>query len=227
MKKLLVLFTILSLTALPFRPAEARVTDVRIQRFVVLSTLAACAVNVQILNIVNNQLNGSEALLLNGVILATLAVLVASGLQNNDYVLFASPSFEAESGITADVPLTDQQCMDIQEGDELSFLGSDGVVVSQAILVISVLAVLTAIAYIASINDYEVFALATFFITINNLITSVLVGNTSGEDSEAGGGQIVNAGGCSLAQASSSKAPLWLAWLGLGGGLAFFRRRLC
>lgn len=226
MKKLVVLFTILSFTLLPLRPAEANLSEVKIQRFVVLSTLAACAVNVQVLNIVNNQLNGTEALLLNGVILATLAVLVASGLQNGDNILFASPSFEAEAGITADVPLTDQQCMDIQEGDELSFLGSSGTVVSQFVLVISVLAVLTAIAYIASINDYEVFALSAFFITINNLFTSVLVGNTSGEDAEAGGGQIVDSGGCALQPQNSAKgAGLWIGLMALMGGLFWVRRQ--
>lgn len=228
MKKFIIVFTVLAFTALPYRDAKANLESVAIQRFVVLSTAAACAINIQILSIVNNQLNGNEALLLNGNVFAVFtAAIILSGLAAGDFVLFASPAFEAEAGITADVPITDQQCQDLQATDTFTFQGSQGTVVSLFGLILTGLALLTAIVFNFQTNQYGIFDLNVWFLTITTLLTFVLVGNTDGPNAEEGDGN-VDSGGCSLHRSASQKDFSPWALLGLGwmiSGMAFSLRR--
>ena len=231
MKKFIIVLTVVAMTALPFRNVHASLESVAIQRFVVLSTVAACAINIQVLSIINNQLNGNEALLLNGNVFAFLtAAILLSGLAQGDFVLFASPAFEAEAGITADVPITDQQCADLQATDTFTFRGSQGNIVSQFGLLLTGLALLTAIVFNFDTDSYGIFDLTLFFLTITTLLTFVLVGNTNGQDAEGGGGG-GDMGGCNLNQASPEKnfspwALLGLGWL-LSGAFIRLRRRAC
>lgn len=117
----------LFLSVFAARPARANVDSVVIQRAVVLTALKACAIQMVISHVVNNQTNGSEALLLNGVKVAGIARIVALGLalQGRPF-LIASPAFEAETGETGDETISDADCEKLTPDAELSFRGSFG-----------------------------------------------------------------------------------------------------
>jgi hypothetical protein len=117
------------------RPARANADAVQIQRAVVLTTLRACAIQMAVTHIVNNQTNGSEALLLNGVKIAGIARIAALGLalQGKSF-LVASPAFEAETGETADETISDDDCEKLTPGAKLEFRGSFGNMAGSATL---------------------------------------------------------------------------------------------
>jgi hypothetical protein len=109
------------------RPARANADAVVFQRAVALTALKACAIQMVVSHIVNNQTNGSEALMLNGVKIAGIARIAALGLalQGKSF-LIASPAFEAETGETADETISDADCEKLTPDAELTFRGSFG-----------------------------------------------------------------------------------------------------
>lgn len=114
-------------SAVVSRSAHANTNAVVIQRAVVLTALKACAIQMVITSIVNNQTNGAEALTLDGVKIAGIAkiALLGSALANKPF-LIASPAFEAETGQTADETISDESCEKLTPGKELIFKGSFG-----------------------------------------------------------------------------------------------------
>jgi hypothetical protein len=117
----------LMVSAAAARPARADTNKVQFQRAVVLTTLKACAIQLMITSIVNNQTNGSEAVTIDGVKIAGIARLAALGaaLANKPF-LVASPAFEAETGETADETISDADCEKLTPGTKLAFRGSFG-----------------------------------------------------------------------------------------------------
>ncbi len=215
MKKLIIFLTILSFNLLPLRNVHADLSQVSIRRFLFLSSAAACAINIEILSTTNNQLTGNEALLLNGQVFALFtAAIIAAGLVPGDFVLFASPSFQAEAGITPDVMITDQQCQDLQVGDEFTFRGSDGAsVVSMASLAITTLPVLNALVFNFSTNEYGLFDLTQFFLGINSLTAFVVVGNQNGQPAEQAD---LDENGCALHKNYTGRSQMTLPYLLFG-----------
>jgi hypothetical protein len=117
----------LLLSVVAARPARANADAVIMQRAVVLTALKACAIQMVVSHIVNNQTNGSEALMLNGVKIAGIARIAALGLSlQGKSFLIASPAFEAETGETADETISDEDCEKLTPDAELTFRGSFG-----------------------------------------------------------------------------------------------------
>jgi MYXO-CTERM domain-containing protein len=202
------------------RPAQANVNAVVIQRAVVLSALKACAVQMMITGIVNNQTNGTEALLINGVKIAGIARLAALGVAlSNKPFLVASPAFEAETGETADETISDTDCEKLTPGTTLDFRGSFGPIAGTATLPAG-FGLNTAMLWNASgllvdlaINSVQLLRFAAALILVGN---GPLVGAA-----------VASSGGCAHAPPADGRgsSPAAAALLGLGVVVAARTRR--
>jgi len=226
MKKLIISLTIFTFLFIPLR-SYGNIEQVRIQRIVLL-TAAACAVNIQVLSIVNNQFNGSEALLFGNLEVATLAalLLLAVTITANSFILFASPAFQALTGIEPDVPITDGDCALLQSGNEVSFTGSFGATIA-AVTILAGFVFNFAMVFLASTGDYDLFDLSLFSLILTSLLFGAYPPIGNGPLIDEGGGGDDGGGGCALSnnhQGSQSWA-LWgfLALGSLGWGI---RRRV-
>lgn len=222
MKKILVSLTIFTFLFLPLR-SYGNISEVRIQRIVLL-TAVACAVNLQVLNIVGNQFNGSETLFFGNTAVGNLLALVGiATIINDSFLLFASPSFEQSEGITADVQISDADCALMQAGSEISFVGSFGATIA-AVTILAGFIFNFAMVFLLSTNGYDIFDLALFSLLINSLVAEVIIGT----------GTLINegfddGGGCAIAKHDASqKSNSWMLWgfLALGSLGWGIRRRV-
>lgn len=197
------------------RPARANADTAVIQRAVVLTTLKACAIQMVLSHVVNNQTNGSEALLLNGVKVAGIARIVALGLalQGKPF-LIASPAFEAETGETGDETISDADCEKLTPGAELTFRGSFGNTAGAATIP-TAWAVQTAVVWTQAGLLVNLLANSVQFARYTAAL--ILLGNgplVAALSASSGGG----GGGCAYAPASAAAG--WGATAVLGLSLA-------
>lgn len=193
------------------RPARANADAAVIQRAVVLTALKACAIQMVLTHVVNNQTNGSEALLLNGTKVAGIARIVALGLalQGKPF-LIASPAFEAETGETADETISDADCEKLPNA-ELTFRGSFGNTAATA-TVPATWAVQTAVVWTQAGLLVNLLANSVQFARYTAAL--ILLGNgplVAALSASSGGG----GGGCAYAPASAAAGWGATAVLGL------------
>jgi hypothetical protein len=213
--------TVLLLLGTHARPAHANVDRMVMQRVVVMQVLSACALQMTLLSVVNNQTNGNEAVLVGGTKVAGIAKVAAQGMALvNRPITVASPMFEAMTGTKADETISDSDCTKLVAGAKVEFRGSFGPIAGAATIPTGFglnkavlwdsgdqLVDLT----IASIQ------LKTYLGLLIALGTGPLVGGTP-----AGGGS--GGGGCSYAANGASAPAASLALI--AGGLLLRRRRL-
>jgi hypothetical protein len=175
------------------RTAHADLNKVRFERIAVLNVVGACAIQVMIQNIVNNQTNGSEAIMANGRKIAGVATIAALGLAlAGRSFLVASPSWKAQTGETADEEISDADCASLTPGTTLEFRGSFGTTAGSALIPLT-LAVYTAFLWDA--GDLLV-DLAVNSIQLKRLVAAVIILGTGplvGAIAATSGG-----GGCAL-----------------------------
>lgn len=105
--------------------AEVQETDIR---FVVGPTYEACAIEITVTRVVDDLINGSETLTVDGADVASFADVAPamSGVSRGNSVLFGSPSFELWASFTPDALLSDKLCASLGAGSEIGFRGSFG-----------------------------------------------------------------------------------------------------
>jgi hypothetical protein len=93
-----------------------------------LGTPASCFVQVDLKTVEQNMFNGQEKLRVGADELATFAPLQSAGksIAVGKSVLFGSPAFATETGITPDISITDENCAKVAPKAAVELQGSFG-----------------------------------------------------------------------------------------------------
>lgn len=222
MKKLMTAISLAAVLAIP-AASHANLFNVRLHQLVYLENDEECAADVEVRGIDGGLINGSEALLFNGIDVGNFSELtLKSGYKIGDRFLFASPSFALKLGLTLgadyDVEITDQDCADFfQDHGTIGFRTSFGNRLD--FFTVESLRLNASWSFNGDTGLHEEVDLATNSIMLTGLMGSWILGT-----GPLFGGAIGGPGGCTLAQASAPAETGIVVPLLLALGLIAVRR---